>query len=122
MLIPYHVDVPMSRMPWMNWLIIGVTVIFYPLCSGTDLGTDLTLGGPSALGIVGHVLVHANVIHLLGNMLFLWLFGNAVCAKVGNLAYPLIYFGLAALVGLADQLVDPRPAVGASGAINGIVG
>src|SRR5208283_1119595 len=56
------------------------------------------------------------------NMLFLWVFGNAVCAKLGNLAYPFIYFGLGAVAGLVSQLIHDRPTIGASGAINGIVG
>jgi membrane associated rhomboid family serine protease len=124
--LPYHVDVPMRRLPWMNWVLIGVTVLFFPLCvqrdGFTSLGEELVLGGPSVLGVPGHILVHADLLHLLGNMLFLWVFGNAVCAKVGNLAYPFIYFGLGMASGLIAQAVDPRPAVGASGAINGIVG
>ncbi len=126
LLVPYHVDVPMHRLPWMNWVLIGITVLFFPFCINlegfTPLGETLKLGGTSWVGMVGHVLVHANLLHLLGNMLFLWVFGNAVCAKVGNLAYPLIYLGLGFLAGMTAYLIDPRPAVGASGAINGIVG
>ena len=125
-LIPYHVDVPMRCRPWMNWVLIGLTVLIYPLCvSGdefTSLGQTLMLGGKSWLGIVGHMFVHADIFHLLGNMLFLWVFGNAVCAKVGNLVYPFIYVGVGVTAGLISHLIDPRPAVGASGAINGIVG
>src|SRR5258708_4132655 len=85
LLVPYHVDVPMWCRPWMNWVLIGLTVVCYPLCvsSGklTPLGEHLMLGGSSWVGMVGHVLVHADILHLLGNMLFLWVFGNAVCAK-----------------------------------------
>jgi membrane associated rhomboid family serine protease len=125
LLLPYHIDVPMRCRPWMNWVLIGVTVLFYPLCvSGgrfTDLGESLVLGRGS-LGWLGHVLIHADLVHLLGNMLFLWVFGNAVCAKVGNLAYPFVYFGLGLAAGVVAQMIDSRPAVGASGAINGIVG
>lgn len=125
LIIPYHVDVPMRTQPWMNWLLIGLTVLFFPLCvSGgrfTPFGEQLVLGhGP--LGWVGHVLVHADYFHLLGNMLFLWVFGNAVCAKVGNLAYPAVYFGLGTAAGALSFAIDHRPAVGASGAVNGIVG
>ena len=124
-LIPYHVDVPMRCRPWMNWVIIGVTILFYPLCVSardfTPVGESLVLGN-GTLGWVGHVLVHADIWHLLGNMLFLWVFGNAVCAKVGNLAYPFVYFGLGLVAGGIAYAVDPRPAVGASGAINGVVG
>jgi len=125
-LVPYHVDVPMRCRPWMNWVVIGLTVVFYPLCISSKglspLGEHLMLGGKSWVGMVGHVLVHADILHLLGNMLFLWVFGNAVCAKVGNLVYPFFYFGLGFAAGLGAFLLDPRPAVGASGAINGIVG
>ena len=125
-LIPYHVDVPMRRLPWMNWVLIVVTICIYPFCiSGdhfTNLGEHLMLGGKSWLGVVGHMFVHADIFHLLGNMLFLWVFGNAVCAKVGNLAYPLLYFGLGLVSGVLAYLFDPRPLAGASGAINGIVG
>jgi membrane associated rhomboid family serine protease len=125
-LIPYHVDVPMRRLPWMNWVLIVVTICIYPFCiSGdhfTNLGEHLMLGGKSWLGVVGHMFVHADIFHLLGNMLFLWVFGNAVCAKVGNLAYAFVYIGLGLTAGLIAHWIDPRPAVGASGAINGIVG
>src|SRR5437660_734913 len=102
-LVPFHVDVPMRTRPWMNWVLIGVTIVFYPFCvsSGelTPLGEHLMLGGKSWIGVFGHVLVHADPLHLFGNMLFLWVFGNAVCAKVGNLVYPIIYFGLGAAAG-----------------------
>jgi len=132
--IPYHVDVPMRRRPWMNWVLIGVTVGMYPVCTKngmypvctskedfTSFGKLLILGeGP--LGWFGHVLVHGGWLHLFGNMLFLWVFGNAVCAKIGNLAYLFVYFGSGIVTGLVSQMVDPRPAAGASGAINGVVG
>lgn len=125
-IVPYHVDVPMQRWPWMNWVLIGLTVVLYPLCISSDdltsLGEHLVLGGESWIGFVGHVLVHADPLHLLGNMLFLWIFGNAVCAKVGNLVYFFLYFGLGLAAGTVSYLIDPRPAIGASGAINGIVG
>src|SRR5262245_20154600 len=126
LLIPFHVDVPMRCRPWMNWVLIAVTVVFFPLCvsggSLTDLGKHLAADGKGWTGYAGHVLVHADLFHLLGNMLFLWVFGNAVCAKVGNLFYPLIYLGLGLVSGVVSHLVHPQLAVGASGAINGVVG
>ncbi len=116
----------MRRLPWMNWVLIGITALFYPFClwdsEFTSLGEALILGGTNWLGFFGHVLVHVSIWHLLGNMLFLWVFGNAVCAKVGNLAFPFIYLGLGTFSGLAAFVINPRPAAGASGAISGIVG
>ena len=66
--------------------------------------------------------LHADPIHLAGNLLFLWVFGNAINAKVGNVVYPFVYLVLGALAGIIHMLFDGRPAVGASGAINGIIG
>lgn len=125
--LPLYVDVPMQRWPWMNWVLIGLTVIFFPLCYSwphdfSPLGEHLMLNGDSKLGLVGHVLVHGGLLHLLGNMLFLWVFGNAICAKVGNLAYPFVYFGIGLAVGFVYSLFNSRPTVGASDAVNGIVG
>ncbi len=126
LLIPYHADVPMCRVPWMNWAIIGITVLFFPLCVTWDdltpLGKTFTLGGSSWLGVPGHLLVHGDILHLAGNMLFLWVFGNAVCAKVGNLVYFFVYLGLGVGAGLLSLAIDGRPSIGASGAINAIVG
>jgi membrane associated rhomboid family serine protease len=71
-----------------------------------------------------YVLVHGGVVHLAGNMLFLFVFGNAVNAKLGHIPFLTFYFLLGALAGelqLALQ-ADERPILGASGAIMGIVG
>lgn len=100
----------------MNWVLIGITVFCYPLAG------DSFVLGESLFSWVGHILAHADLLHLFGNMLFLWVFGNAVCAKVGNLTYPFIYFGLGLVAGFVSYAIDPHPAVGASGAINGVVG
>jgi membrane associated rhomboid family serine protease len=125
LLVPYHVDVPMKRIPWMNWVLIGITVVFFPLCISaeklTPLGENLVAGGKNPLGVVGCVLVHADLLHLLGNMLFLWVFGNAVCAKIGNLVYPFVYLGLGTSAALISVALG-HPGIGASAAINGIVG
>jgi membrane associated rhomboid family serine protease len=71
-----------------------------------------------------HVFVHASLFHLLGNMLFLFCFGNAVNAKLGHAQYLAAYFLFGALAGAGMLLLsgDSRPAVGASGAIMGVVG
>jgi len=120
LLVPYHVDVPMRCVPWANWVLLAVTVLCYPL--GFSAGADELILGRGSLGYVGHMFLHADVLHLLMNMVFLWVFGNAVCAKLGNLVYPVVYVGLGVAAGFVAQLADPRPAVGASGAINGVVG
>ncbi len=80
------------------------------------------LDGWQLKGLLGHMWLHGGLLHLLGNMWFLWIFGNAVCAKVGNFRYLLLYivFGVAAAV--AHLLTSSVPAIGASGAIFGVIG
>lgn len=80
------------------------------------------LDGYSIKGLLGHVWLHGGVIHLLGNLLFLWVFGNAVCSKIGNMAYFPIYILLGILAGLGQLAFDGGAAIGASGAIMGVVG
>jgi membrane associated rhomboid family serine protease len=71
-----------------------------------------------------YTLVHADVFHLVGNMIFLFCFGNAVNAKLGHAPFLVLYFLLGATAGAVQMLVvkDPLPIVGASGAIMGVVG
>ncbi|MHC4641363.1 MAG: rhomboid family intramembrane serine protease [Planctomycetota bacterium] len=73
-------------------------------------------------GLFGHIWLHGGIIHLLGNLLFLWIFGNAVCAKIGNVAYLLIYIVLGVLAGIAHLVFQGGAVIGASGAIMGVVG
>src|SRR5262245_52643120 len=120
MFIPYHVDVPMERMPIANWVIIGVTTIaFFVFAADT---ADPVFLESSSVRWGLHLLMHGDFVHLFGNMLFLFLFGNAICAKAGNVLFPVLYLLLGWIAIAVHILVDGRPAIGASGAINGIVG
>ncbi len=83
---------------------------------------ELILRGWSLKGLVGYMWLHAGLFHLLGNMWFLWIFGNAICAKVGNLRYLPLYVFLGVVAAVAHLLGGAGRAVGASGAINGVVG
>jgi membrane associated rhomboid family serine protease len=110
----------MRRLPVVNWALIGMTVFLF---FGSPRTTDgWVLSGWSLEELVGYQFLHAGLIHLIGNMLFLWVFGNAVCAKVGHVAFAPIYLALGIAAGAVHLMVDGTPAIGASGAINGIVG
>ena len=125
MLIPYQVDVPMSRWPYMNFLLIGVvTLVSLAAFMGVDeMSTgQMVLDGWSSAGMFGHMLLHVDMVHLIGNMLFLWVFGNAVCAKITNTAYLPFFVALGLVAAATHNLFDGSPAIGASGAINGVVG
>lgn len=124
MLIPYKVDVPMDRWPISNFVLIGITCLTYLGQHFVDETTLelFVLNGWNPLGLFGNVFLHADIFHLSGNMLFLWVFGNAICAKLGNGKYLAVYFGLEFISSLVHLMFDGRPAIGASGAINGIIG
>lgn len=124
--IPYHADVPMFRMPVMNFILIAFTVLFFFLSVG-DFFSDglimaMILNGWSPSGMLGHLLLHGGGGHLIGNMIFLWVFGNAVSAKLGNGRFLIFYVFVGAVAGMTHLLLDGDPAIGASGAINGVVG
>lgn len=133
LIIPYEVDVPFDRTPFANWLLIASVVVVFLLQMGTALevapmqnaGFDMeeyVLDGFSIKGLFGHMWLHNGIIHVAGNLLFLWVFGNAVCQKVGNLLYLPVYLIVGICAALLHLVCDGMPAVGASGAINGIVG
>lgn len=80
------------------------------------------LDGWELKGIFGHMWLHAGFFHIAGNLLFLWVFGNAVCSKVGNFTYLLFYLCVGVFAAAAHLVFSGGTAIGASGAINGIVG
>jgi membrane associated rhomboid family serine protease len=126
MILPLSVDVDLPRRPFANWLLIAVTVVAFFLTTEHAFLAPrqvpaLALDG-FGIGIITHVLLHANVLHLLGNMLFLWVFGNAICARLGGAIYLACYLLFAIAAALAHLLLANGPAVGASGAVNGMVG
>jgi membrane associated rhomboid family serine protease len=69
--------------------------------------------------------LHAGWMHFLGNMLYLWIFGDNVEERLGHLPYLLFYLAGAVFAGAAQTLSSPAstvPMVGASGAIAGVMG
>jgi len=77
------------------------------------------------LDVLSSMFLHAGWLHLLGNMLYLWIFGNNVEDRLGRVLYLLFYLagGVAAVVG--QTLIDPAsdiPLIGASGAIAATLG
>ena len=82
-------------------------------------------GKPTALGFATHSFLHADVGHLAGNMLFLWLAGLVVECFWEHLAFLGLYLVAGAAGALAHHLSAPDsliPMVGASGAIAGLMG
>ncbi|MBW8034835.1 MAG: rhomboid family intramembrane serine protease [Planctomycetes bacterium] len=124
MIIPYEVDVPFDRQPFLNWLIIGVIILVFVWQMSVDPEDheDLLLDGYNVTGLFAHMWLHGGIFHIVGNLIFLWVFGNAVCAKIGNIKYLPVYIGVGLFSAFAFNLFNDGKALGASGAINGIVG
>jgi membrane associated rhomboid family serine protease len=77
------------------------------------------------LAIIVSMFLHANLLHLFGNMLFLWIFGNNVEDHLGRIRYVLFYFAAGIVATLGFVLVSPisvSTLIGASGAIAGVMG
>jgi membrane associated rhomboid family serine protease len=71
------------------------------------------------------MFLHAGWLHLLGNMLFLWIYGNNVEHAMGHIRYLVFYLSCGIAAVFAQAIADPHsayPIIGASGAISGVLG
>lgn len=134
-LLPYGNDRRTRRFPAVTYALIAANVGMYlwmlPFDRQTilnDLG--LTPLNPSISDVISSMFVHADLLHLAWNMLFLWLFGPNVEDALGRLEYTIFYFGSGFAASLLHVVVvhflmpaaSDVPMVGASGAIAGILG
>ncbi len=126
LLIPYEVRTLIQRSPWANLAIMAATVAISVLAFFEvmpDAAYDsLVLTRSFDLAVIGHIFMHAGWLHLIGNMLMLFVFGNAICGAMPGGWYAGAYFALGIFAGLVHLGLDGSPAVGASGAIYGIMG
>lgn len=79
---------------------------------------------PEPLTLLTSIFLHGSILHLLGNMLFLWVFGDNVEDGMGHKRFLVFFLACGALAALAHAASDPRstaPLIGASGAIAGVV-
>ena len=77
------------------------------------------------LSIFNSLFMHGSLLHLLGNMLFLWIFGNNIEDRLGPLIFLLFYLVCgagAALIHLLFNWNSQIPVIGASGAVSGVMG
>jgi Uncharacterized membrane protein (homolog of Drosophila rhomboid) len=71
------------------------------------------------------MFLHAGWLHLIGNMWYLWIFGDNVEDRLGHIRYLVFYFACGVGAGVVHILLNPNstvPSVGASGAIAGVLG
>ena len=97
-----------------EWL--WVRLALYPLA---------VVNGELMWGLLTHMFLHGGIMHILGNMLFLYIFGDNLEEQLGHMGF-LVFYLAAGLFAAAAQIVaeplSPIPMVGASGAIAGVMG
>lgn len=139
-MIPLRDDIPSRGIPFVSYVIIGlnVFVFWYELQLGRALEHFLDVFGlvplrfeaasdPVArfLPVYTSMFLHGGWLHLLSNMLFLYIFGDNVEDRLGHLRFLVFYLGcgtIAALVQVNMLAHSALPMVGASGAIAGVTG
>jgi len=81
--------------------------------------------GSVYLTLITSMFMHGSIMHILGNMLFLWIFGDNLEDRMGKVRYLLFYLTCGVIASLAHVLVNMHsliPSLGASGAISGVLG
>ena len=134
-MIPLRDYNPTRRPSLLTWglILINFAVYFY-LAQNPVMGenavaryavvpADITAG--RHLGtLITSMFLHASLLHVGGNMLFLWIFGNNVEDRVGEIRFLIIYFVAGIAGSLLQVAITPTstvPMLGASGAISGIL-
>ncbi|MBT3636303.1 MAG: rhomboid family intramembrane serine protease [Opitutae bacterium] len=144
---PYQDDNPTRTFPIVNWLLLALNLWVFlawqlPL-ERNELEAYFSIFGFTPDSFFGQLsdpdpkemawewctvftstFSHGDIFHLLGNMLFLYLFGDNLEDAMGKIRYLLFYLCCGLLAALAQGLADPDssiPMVGASGAISGVM-
>ena len=123
--------------PFFAYVLIGLNILVFlfqvTLPAAQQQGFVATYGmipveitqGQDYYTMVTNMFLHGGWMHLIGNMLFLWVFADNIEAIIGKIPFLLFYFcgGIcASLAHLAFDLNSPVPAIGASGAISAVLG
>ncbi len=125
MILPIRTDSPLRSTPWMNWLLIALNVLaFLAQRRFPQLAEQFALNAayPRVYQFVTYAFLHADIWHIVGNMLFLYIFGNNVCDRFGNFGYLGLYLGGAVCAALGYTLINDHSMLGASGAVSAVTG
>ena len=143
-MIPLRDSVKTRSSPFVTWALIGANVwmFVYELALGSSVEGFIRVWGfvpaqyfwlaetdPSDwsrfVPILTSMFLHGGWMHLIGNMLYLWIFGDNVEDRLGHLRYLGFYLLAGFGAALAHAYLNPAssvPTVGASGAISGVLG
>ena len=126
---------PSHRTPYVTWALIalnvGIFISYYSLFS-SDIAISnffyrwgLVPRAAAPETYLTSMFLHGGIMHLAGNMLFLWVFGDNMEDQMGHVGFLLFYLGAGLAAAFAQVASDPNsivPMVGASGAIAGVMG
>lgn len=149
MFVPLHDGVPLRfmRTPYITYGLIGaclalqLMLLLWPgeeaelaLMAGFGMIPSVLFGTaqlpdglahlPAWATLFSNILLHANLAHLVGNMLFLWVFGDNVEDAMGHARFLLFYLACGVIAGLFHAFMSPDsdlPLIGASGAVAGVI-
>jgi len=131
MFIPIGDENPTERTPYVNYALIAANVLAFLafcLCPADDPSLIRWTMIPADLHwptLFTSLFLHGGWMHLIGNMVFLWIFGDNVEDRLGHLGYVVFYFVCGLAADAAHILSNPAselPTLGASGAISGVMG
>jgi membrane associated rhomboid family serine protease len=149
MVMPLYDDAPLRHLkrPVVNHALIAINVLVFLIVQSELLGDPLTImrgfaiiprvlfgeanladwvvGPPPAATLVTSLFFHSSALHLLSNMLFLYVFGDNIEDRCGHSRFVLFYLLAGAAAAATQVAVNPAsemPMVGASGAIAGVLG
>lgn len=138
-MLPLRDNIPTRRFPVVTVTLIGINVLVFlwELLLGDKLDSTIFRWGvvpyhvmnsfnlEEALTFITSMFLHGGFMHVAGNMLYLWIFGNNIEDVMGPLPFLLFYTFCGVVASLSQVLAGPTiqvPAIGASGAIAGVLG
>ncbi|MFZ1469617.1 MAG: rhomboid family intramembrane serine protease [Paracoccaceae bacterium] len=129
---------PSGRTPYVTLALIAINAVvflgYYTSMGDWQLARFFMTWGlvPARIGagqgyetLITHMFLHGGWMHILGNMLFLWIFGDNLEAEMGHLGFLAFYLAAGLAAAGLQYVADPGsrvPMVGASGAIAGVMG
>ncbi len=134
-MFPLKDENPTRRRPIITYalIIINFAIFIGTYLSGTfeqsieEFGMKAAdvFAGKKLYTLFTSMFLHGGILHIAGNMWYLWIFGDNIEDVLGSRKFILFYLGVGLVAGLVQALSDPTstiPAIGASGAIAGVLG
>jgi len=137
---PLYDENPTRTRPYVTWILIAANVVAFALQLSrgfTDADffeygavPDYLMQGKSLYTLFTSMFMHGGFLHIIGNMLYLFIFGDNVEDRFGHIKFLILYLMFGVASGIAHSWIifqfNPSvawvPAVGASGAISGVLG